>query len=148
MECIAKARAHTNHEFGTKTSIATTDVRTNVGQFILGLMPVPGSPYDGHTIQQQIDQVERLTGVAVERGYADLGYRGNNLQADAEVYLPRDRRVTSPALKREGADGDGFNAILCAIGHNMRLLAAWLKALWRALITLLENHPRISLAAA
>jgi IS5 family transposase len=174
VECIAKGKARTKYEFGVKTSIATTNARTNGGQFIVGMMAVPGSPYDGHTIQQQIDQVERLTGVTVERAYADLGYRGHNYKGNAEVYLPRDRSVTSPAIKRErrrrsaiepiighlksdgllernhlkGTDGDAINAILCAIGHNMRLLAAWLKRLWRALLRFMEKHPQLSRAAA
>ena len=100
-----------------------------------------------------------MTGVTVERTYVDLGYRGHNYKGKAEVYLPRDRSVTSPAIKEErrrrsaiepiighlksdgllernhlkGTDGDAINAILCAIGHNMRLLAAWLKVFWRAL---------------
>ena len=174
VECIAKGKARTKYEFGVKTSIATTNARTNGGQFIVGMMAMPGSPYDGHTIQQQIDQVERMTGVTVERAYVDLGYRGHNYKGKAEVYLPRDRSVTSPAIKKErrrrsaiepiighlksdgllernhlkGSDGDAINAILCAIGHNMRLLAAWLKVLWRALFMFMEKQHQLSLAAA
>jgi transposase, IS5 family len=173
-ECIAKGKARTKYEFGVKASIATTNARTAGGQFIIGMMTVPGSPYDGHTLQQQIDQVERMTGVTALRAYVDLGYRGHNYKGKAEVFLPRDRSVTSPAIKKErrrrsaiepiighlksdgllernrlkGADGDAINAILCAIGHNMRLLAAWLKVLWRALFIFMENPAQISLAAA
>jgi transposase, IS5 family len=174
VECIAKGKARTKYEFGVKASIAVTNARTNGGQFIVGMMAMPGSPYDGHTIQQQIDQVERLTGVTVERAYVDLGYRGHNYKGKAEVYLPRDRSVTSPAIKKErrrrsaiepiighlksdgllernhlkGTDGDAINAILCAIGHNMRLLAAWLKVFWRALFIFMEKQHQLSLAAA
>jgi transposase, IS5 family len=174
VECIAKGKARTKYEFGVKASIATTNARTAGGQFIVGMMAVPGSPYDGHTLEQQIEQVERMTGVTVERAYADLGYRGHTYKGTAKVYLPRDRSVTSPAIRRErkrrsaiepvighlksdgllernhlkGTDGDAINAILCAIGHNMRLLAAWLKALWRALFIYWENQQQISFAAA
>jgi transposase, IS5 family len=174
VECIAKGKARTKYEFGVKASITTTNARTAGGQFIVGMMAVPGSPYDGHTLGQQIDQVERMTGVTVERAYADLGYRGHTYKGQAEVYLPRDRSVTSPAIKRErkrrsaiepvighlksdgllernhlkGADGDAINAILCAIGHNMRLLAAWLKKLWRALLIYWEKQPQFSADAA
>ena len=174
VECIAKGKARTKYEFGVKASIATTNARTAGGQFIVGMMTMPGSPYDGHTLGQQIDQVERITGVAVERAYADLGYRGHTYKGKAEVFLPRDKSVTSPAIKRErkrrsaiepvighlksdgllernhlkGPDGDAINAILCAIGHNMRLLAAWLKLLWRALLRFMENPAQIRLAPA
>jgi transposase, IS5 family len=174
VECIAKGKARTKYEFGVKTSIATTNARTAGGQFIIGMMTMPGSPYDGHTLTRQIDQVERMTGVAVERAYADLGYRGHTYKGKAEVYLPRDRSVTSPAIKRErkrrsaiepvighlksdgllernhlkGTEGDAINAILCAVGHNMRLLAAWLKLLWRVLLRFMENPHQISIAPA
>ncbi|NJL08264.1 MAG: hypothetical protein HC900_08340 [Methylacidiphilales bacterium] len=36
-----------------------------------------------------------------------------------------------------GADGDAINAVLCAAGHNLRLLAAWLRRLLYALIAML-----------
>jgi transposase, IS5 family len=138
------------------------------------MMTAPGNPYDGHILQQQIDQVERMTGVPVARAYADLGYRGHDYKGEAEIVLPRDRSVTSPAIKRErkrrsaiepvighlksdgllernhlkGADGDAINALLCAIGHNMRLLAAWLKVLWRVLFISWHKQQQISAAPA
>ena len=46
-------------------------------QFIVGVQALPGNPYDGPTLCGQIAQVERLTGIAVERAYVDRGYRGH-----------------------------------------------------------------------
>jgi hypothetical protein len=43
---------------------------------------------------------------------------------------------------------NAINAILCAIGHNMRLLVAWLKVLWRALSLFMEKQQQISFAPA
>ena len=127
------------------------------------MQALPGSPYDGHTLTGQITQVERLTGVVVERAYVDRGYRGHRHQGKAQVYIAHSRGIASPTIKRElrrrnaiepiightksdgllernhlaGATGDAINAILVAAGHNMRLLIAWLAALWHALITAL-----------
>ena len=67
VECIAKGKARTRYEFGVKVSIAVTNARAEGGQFVLGIRAVPGLPYDGHTLKDQIAQVERLTGVAVTR---------------------------------------------------------------------------------
>lgn len=160
VECIAKGKARTRYEFGVKTSIAVTNARTAGGQFIVGMQALPGSPYDGHTLSGQIEQVERLTGVAVERAYVDRGYRGHKHSGKAQVYIAHTRGITSPTIKRElrrrnaiepiightksdgllernhlaGASGDAINAILVAAGHNLRLLVAWLAALLRALI--------------
>ena len=161
VECIAKGKARTRYEFGVKTSIAVTNARSAGGQFIVGMQALAGSPYDGHTLSGQIEQVERLTGVAVERAYVDRGYRGHKHSGKAQVYIAHTRGITSPTIKRElrrrnaiepiightksdgllernhlaGATGDAINAILVAAGHNLRLLVAWLAALLRALIT-------------
>jgi IS5 family transposase len=165
VECIAKGKARTRYEFGVKTSIAVTNARTAGGQFIVGMQALPGSPYDGHTLSGQLEQVERLTGIAVERAYVDRGYRGHKHTGKAEIYIAHSRGISSPTIRRElrrrnaiepiightksdgllernhlaGAAGDAINAILVAAGHNMRLLVAWLTALWRALITALVS---------
>jgi len=124
------------------------------------MQALPGNPYDGHTLSGQIEQVERLTGVTVERAYVDRGYKGHKHGGQARVYIAHTRGITSPTIKRElrrrnaiepiightksdgllernhlaGATGDAINAILVAAGHNLRLLVAWLTALLRALI--------------
>jgi IS5 family transposase len=160
VECIGKGKARTRYEFGVKTSIAVTNARTAGGQFIIGMQALPGSPYDGHTLSGQIEQVERLTGIAIERAYVDRGYQGHGHKGKARVFISRMRGITSPTIRRElrrrsavepvightksdgllernhlaGAHGDAINAILVAAGHNMRLLVAWLIALWRALL--------------
>jgi IS5 family transposase len=42
-----------------------------------------------------------------------------------------------------GAEGDAINAILCAAGHNLRLLAAWLALLIAFLIAAIRDlRPR------
>jgi IS5 family transposase len=81
VECIAKGKARTRYEFGVKTSIAVTNARTAGGQFIVGMQALPGNPYDGHTLSGQIEQVERLTGITVERAYVDRGYKGHKCAA-------------------------------------------------------------------
>ncbi|GAC1646107.1 MAG: IS5 family transposase [Chloroflexota bacterium] len=173
VECIAKGKARTRYEFGVKTSIAVTNARTAGGQFIVGMQALPGNPYDGHTLTGQIAQVERLTGIAVERAYVDRGYRGHQHRGKAEVYIAHSRGISSPTIRRElrrrnaiepiightksdgllernhlaGASGDAINAILVAAGHNLRLLVAWLTALWRALITALLPTLQLTPAA-
>jgi len=67
VECIGKGKAHARFEFGVKVSIATTNAVAPGGQFVLGARALPGNPYDGHTLADQIAQAERITGTAVER---------------------------------------------------------------------------------
>lgn len=148
VECIAKGKARTRYEFGIKTSIAVTNARTAGGQFIVGMQALPCSPYGGHTLSGQIQQVERLTGIAGERAYVDRGYKGHKHGGRAGVYIAHSRGITSPTTKRElrrrnvaeptightksddllernhvaGAKSDAINAILVAAGNNLRLL--------------------------
>ncbi len=164
VECIGKGKARTRYEFGCKTSIATTNERCKGGQFVLGAMSLPGNPYDGHSLAGQIDQVTRLTGISVARVYVDRGYRGHKIERDGlDITISHTRGITSPTIRREmrrrsgiepvighlkedghlernhlaGAEGDAINAILCAAGHNMRLLAAWIRLLFALLMAII-----------
>jgi len=171
-----RGKARMRYEFGVKTSIAVTNARADGGQFIVGIRTVPGLPYDGHTLKDQIAQVERLTGVAVARAYVDKGYRGHGL-ASPEIHVTQSKAQRTPTIKRElrrrsaiepvightksdgllernhlaGARGDAINAILVGAGHNIRLLLAWLRRLLLFVIAFIGttmSPPRPSLVAA
>jgi IS5 family transposase len=157
VECIGKGKARSRYEFGVKASFATTNARCKGGQFVLGARTLPGNPYDGHSLAAQIAQTERLTGRRMRRAYVDRGYRGHGVEREGlEVILSHTRGITSPTIRREmrrrnaiepvighmkadgllernhlaGPDGDAINALLCAVGHNLRLLARWLRLPW------------------
>ncbi|EGO93611.1 Transposase, IS4 family protein, partial [Acidiphilium sp. PM] len=125
----------------------------------------PGNPYDGHTLAGQIEQVERITGVAVARAYVDRGYRGHGVEAEGRrIFISRQKRGITPTIRRElrrrtaiepvighmktdghlgrnfllGFDGDAINAILAGAGHNLRLLRRWLIRLLCAIFTWLS----------
>ena len=161
VECIARGKARARYEFGVKTSVAVTNARGPGGQFVLGARTLPGNPYDGHSLAAQIDQVARLTGREVRRAYVDRGYRGHGVAREGlQVVVSHTRGILSPTIRREmrrrngiepvlghmkadgllernhlhGHDGDAVNAILCAVGHNCRLLLAWFRRLLACLI--------------
>jgi len=167
VECIGKGKARTRYEFGCKTSIATTNERCKGGQFVLGAIALPGNPYDGHSLAGQIGQVARLTGHAVSRAYVDRGYRGHKIEREGlDITISHTRGIASPTIRREmrrrsgiepvighlkedghlernhlaGAEGDAINAILCAAGHNMRLLARWIRLLFALLMTIVLSR--------
>jgi IS5 family transposase len=102
VECIGKGKARTRYEFGVKTSIATINEKAKGGQFVVGSQALPGNPYDGHTLGNQIDQVERLTGILVQRAYGDRGYRGHKVEREGlDVIITHTRGIVSPTIKRE-----------------------------------------------
>ncbi len=70
VECIAKGKAHKPYEFGVKVSLAVTHREG----FVVGIQACPGNPYDGHTLDGQLDQVERVTGKLPAYTFVDRGY--------------------------------------------------------------------------
>lgn len=159
-ECIGKGKAHKPYEFGCKVSIATTNRRSHGGQFVLHAKALPGNPYDGHTLAEVIEETEALTGCAVERAYVDKGYRGHETPKPRRVFISGQKRGVHGAIKRElrrrsaiepvighmksdghlgrnflkGYAGDQANALLSAVGHNFRLILAWLRLLLRLIL--------------
>jgi transposase, IS5 family len=163
VECLARGKAHKRYEFGVKVAVATT----NREGLVLGMMALPGNPYDGHTLAPTLAQVERTTGIAVARAYVDRGYRGHGLDA-ARVFISGQRRGVTATIRRElrrrsaiepvighmkadgrldrnflaGTRGDAINALLCGAGYNLRLLLNYLSGLLRALLqALAANTP-------
>jgi IS5 family transposase len=131
-------------------------------------MALPGNPYDGHSLAGQIDQVARLTRTPVARAYVDRGYRGHKIKRDGlDITISHTRGITSPTIRREmrrrsgiepvighlkedghlernhlaGTEGDAINAVLCAAGHNMRLLARWLRLLLTLIPAIVLSRP-------
>lgn len=159
VECIAKGKSHKPYEFGTKVSIATTLNHSKGGQFIAHAKALPGNPYDGHTLEAVIPDIERQIGSTINRLVADKGYRGHNAPEKYKfrIYLSGQRRGVTEAIKRDlkrrsavepvighaksdhrmdrnylkGSQGDAINVVLAAAGYNFRRLLAWLRSFLR-----------------
>jgi IS5 family transposase len=165
VECIGKGKASAPYEFGVKVSIATTNARAPGGQFVLHAKALPGNPYDGHTLRAAIEDTERLTGREIERAYVDKGYRGHDAANPHRVFISGQKRGVFGVIKRElrrrsaiepvighmkaeghlgrcylkGTAGDAANAILTAVGHNLRLVLAWLRILLCLILAALRS---------
>ena len=135
--------------------------RCKGGQFVLHAKALPGNPYDGHTLGEVIEETQRLTGREIERAYADKGYRGHNAPKPLRVFISGQKRGVFGAIKRElrrrsaielvighlksdghlgrnylkGRHGDHANAVLSAVGHNLRLVLKWLRLLLSLILT-------------
>jgi IS5 family transposase len=157
VECIGKGKAHRPYEFGVKVSVATTLHRSKGGQFVAHVKALPGNPYDGHTLETVIPDMESQIGASLSRIVANRGYRGHNAPPDYKfmVYISGQKRRVTEAIKRElrrrsavepvighlksdhrmdrnhlaHAAGDAINAVLAAAGYNFRRLLAWLALL-------------------
>ena len=58
VQCISKGKAHKRYEFGQKVSVATT----NRSNWFVGALLCSGNPYDGHTLDAALVQVQSITG--------------------------------------------------------------------------------------
>lgn len=154
VSCISKGKAHKKYEFGNKVSVCVT----NKECFIVGTQGLEGNPYDGHTLKGALDQVTELTGVRPERCYVDRGYRGHGV-TDTAVFISGQRRNVTPTIKKElkrrsaieavighqktegrlglnqlrGLLGDKVNALMAAIGYNLRIILRVLALLFKIL---------------
>lgn len=146
VECISKGKAHKQYEFGCKVAV----VSTSKDNWVVGIEALHGNPYDGHTLEGSLRQVERLTGVQPASAYVDKGYRGNaGTVNNTAVHIARSRgksmsrsqwkwykrrSAIEPIIghlksdcrmdrnRLKGKEGDRINALLAASGYNMRKL--------------------------
>ena len=148
VECISRGKVHKRYEFGCKVGMATTS-RDN---WIVGIGAFHGNPYDGHTLQETLDDVKSFVGWDTKQVNVDLGFRRHNYQGNAKIqivnyrtikkltqqarmwikrraaiepifgHLKTDNRMGRNYLK--GQEDDQINALLCGCGFNLRKLLA------------------------
>jgi len=142
-ECISKGKARTPYEFGVKVGITSTIK----GNLILGARSFPNNPFDGHTLNEQLEQASILSGNTIKNVYVDLGYRGVDQDnpgvsikqrgkykslTEQERKLLKRRQAIEPIIGHfksdsrinrchlKGPEGDAIHAVLCAAGYNIR----------------------------
>jgi IS5 family transposase len=153
VECISKGKAHKRYEFGCKVSVAAT----SKGGWFLGALALHGNPYDGHTLSDTLEQVERIA-KPPDHVFVDMGYRGHGYSGDIEIHVDKRRRgrtaksmwrwmkrraAIEPGIghlksehrmdrnRLKGKDGDRINAILSAAGMNFAKLLKWVAGFLR-----------------
>ena len=141
--CMSKGKAHKPYEFGSKTSI----VVTHKEGFVLNSSSLSGNPYDGHTLSSALKASEELTGVKIEEGHVDRGYRGHGI-TDRKIYISGQKQGITKSIKQrmkrrsmiepyighmkrshrlgrnylKGRSGAEINAIMSGIGHNLAMI--------------------------
>lgn len=151
--CIAKGKARTRYEFGSKVSVVTTAKEG----FVLDCQALAGNPYDGHTVDTALKRVLLHTSKMPEHLLADRGYRGSESTFLSKIHITGKRRGRGKAhpdqqhrrnsiepiighLKSDGLmfrnflrgfTGDKIHAVLCGVGLNLRkVLRKLAELLW------------------
>lgn len=147
VECISKGKSHKKYEFGCKTSITITHKEG----LALDVRALHDNPYDGHTLELALKTAEANSHHFIEEAYVDKGYRGHHVEGK-KIFISgqktgltkwiqtqiKRRQAIEPHIGHmkndgklgrnylKGRQGDYFNAILCGVGHNLRMIYNWL----------------------
>ena len=94
MQCISKGKEHKKYEFGNKVSI----IRSELG-LILGAKSFRNE-YDGHTIEESLNQVKKITGKSIVKLAGDRGYKGKKEINGTEIVIPSTPKQSDSPIKR------------------------------------------------
>jgi len=141
--CIAKGKARTPYEFGTKVPFVVTQKKG----IVLVADALEKNEYDGHTLSKSLEKAENTSKVTIKQVLVDKGYKKHGIE-EKKVYMSGQRRGITNYMKRQmrqrssieahishmkndgklgvsflsGLEGDKVNAIFCAVGHNLRTI--------------------------
>jgi transposase, IS5 family len=163
--CISKGKTGKPYEFGCKVSL----VLTHKQGLALSSQALHENQYDGHSLDGSLKKAEDLSQTAIEQAFVDKGYKGHGIKG-TQVYISGQRRGMTRTLKKhlkrrsaiephighmksegklrrnylKGIIGDALNALLCAIGHNMRLIWKHIRSLFALIWIYLFGNSEIN----
>lgn len=89
--CMSKGKAHKKYEYGCKASVVLTQ-KTGI---IVGAMTFTTNVYDGHTLEDVLEQTKNLIGRMPKTATVDRGYKGKQMVANTKINIPK------PPLKKD-----------------------------------------------
>ena len=96
--CIAKGKAYKQYEFGNKVGLVTT---SNKGKkIILGIKAFLQTPYDGHTIEPLLEQMETGGQQLPKELVYDRGGKGKSEIKGVKISIPGVPRKTDTAYQK------------------------------------------------
>lgn len=128
VSCIAKGKEAKKFEFGNKSGI----VLTKTSKIVVGAIAFENNPYDGHTLEEHLNQTEYLTDSRPKTGIVDRGYRGKKKINGTEIISPSvPKKGTSQYEKRKARKRfrarAGIEPVIGHIKHDHRMLRNYLK---------------------
>lgn len=97
--CIAKGKAHKQYEFGNKVGLITT---SNKGKkIILSIKAFLDTPYDGHTIEPLLEQMENYGQKLPKELVYDRGGKGKTEIKGVRIVIPGISKKTDTAYQKQ-----------------------------------------------
>jgi IS5 family transposase len=98
-ECISKGNAHKQYEFGNKVGLITGGKRGK--KIILAIRGFIGNPFDGHTIEPLLNQMENnKTALPKELAY-DRGGKGKSAIKGVKIIIPSPPKKSDTAYRKQ-----------------------------------------------
>lgn len=97
-KCIAKGKAHKQYEFGNKVGLITT---ANKGKKVItAIKAFLATPYDGHTIDPLLEQMEQSKLKLPEELIYDRGGKGKSQIRNVKISTPSPPKKTDTAYQK------------------------------------------------
>lgn len=128
VSCIAKGKEAKKFEFGNKSGF----VLTKTTKIVVGAIAFEHNPYDGHTLEEHLNQTEYLTNSRPKVGIVDRGYKGKKNINGTEIISPSAPKKGTTHYEKQKARKRfraraGMEPVIGHIKHDHRMLQNYLK---------------------
>ena len=127
--CISKGKAHKQYEFGNKVGIIVTG---NKGRKIItAVKAFIGNPYDGHTIEPLLEQMEKNGQVLPKELVYDRGGKGRREIKGVKILIPdtpkkTDTKYIKQEKRKRFRSRAGIEAIIGHLKSDFRMAQNYL----------------------
>jgi len=128
VSCIAKGKEAKKFEFGNKSGI----VLTKTSKIVVGAIAFEDNPYDGHTLDEHLDQTEYLTQSRPRIGIVDRGYKGKKEIKGTQIISPSVPKKENTQYEKQKARKRfraraGIEPVIGHIKYDHRMIRNYLK---------------------
>ena len=128
VSCIAKGKDAKKFEFGNKSGF----VLTKTTKIVVGAIAFENNPYDGHTLEEHLNQTEYLTESRPRTGIVDRGYKGKKKINGTKIISPSVPKKETTQYEKQKARKRfraraGIEPVISHIKHDHRMLRNYLK---------------------
>ena len=105
---------------------------TKTSKIVVGAIAFEGNPYDGHTLEEHLNQTEYLTLSRPKIGIVDRGYKGKKKINGTQIFSPSAPKKEATLYEKQKARKRfraraGIEPIIGHIKQNHRMLRNYLK---------------------
>jgi len=120
--CICKGKAHKKYEYGNKIGLVTTAQSL----VITGIKAFFGNPYDGHTIEPLLDQMQENNFVLPKELIYDRGGKGSKKIKGVTISIPSnplktDDSYTKQKKRKKFRRRAAIEAVISHLKHRFRM---------------------------